>query len=83
MKSNMQNRQTDSALAKKIALSCQILAKLGQFKETTGHVSARSANGAAMWIRGRGKEESGLYSPSPAMWCWRTSTVTSLTRKAF
>jgi len=47
-------------LAKKVALSCQILAKLGLFKETTGHVSARSSSGAAMLIRGRGREESGL-----------------------
>ena len=43
-----------------MALSCRILAKLGQFKETTGHVSARSASGVNMLIRGRGKEESGL-----------------------
>ena len=47
-------------MAKKVALSCQILAKLGLFKETTGHVSARSSSGAAMLIRGRGREESGL-----------------------
>ena len=58
--SKIHNSKADSDLAKKVALSCQILAKLGQFKETTGHVSARSANGSAMWIRGRGKEESGL-----------------------
>jgi ribulose-5-phosphate 4-epimerase/fuculose-1-phosphate aldolase len=43
-----------------VALSCQLLAKLGLFKETTGHVSARSADGKNMLIRGRGKEESGL-----------------------
>jgi ribulose-5-phosphate 4-epimerase/fuculose-1-phosphate aldolase len=55
----------DSALAKKVALSCRILAKLGLFKETTGHVSARSAGGAAMLIRGRGKEETGLLFTKP------------------
>jgi len=53
-------RAADAALAKKVALSCQILAKLGLFKETTGHVSARSADGANMLIRGRGREETGL-----------------------
>ncbi len=53
-------RQSDARLAKNVALSCQILAKLGLFKETTGHVSARSTSGAAMLIRGRGREESGL-----------------------
>ncbi|MGE5057739.1 MAG: class II aldolase/adducin family protein [Betaproteobacteria bacterium] len=52
------------ALAKKVALACQILAKLGLFKETTGHVSARS--GAAMVIRGRGKEETGLLFTRPS-----------------
>jgi hypothetical protein len=30
------------------------------FKETTGHVSARRTSGAAMLIRGRGREERGL-----------------------
>lgn len=52
-------------LAKKVALSCQILAKLGLFKETTGHVSARSADGMSMWIRGRGREETGLLFTKP------------------
>jgi ribulose-5-phosphate 4-epimerase/fuculose-1-phosphate aldolase len=46
-------------------LSCQILAKLGLFKETTGHVSARSADGKSMWIRGRGREETGLLFTKP------------------
>src|SRR5262245_28472308 len=64
-KSKIQNSKADAALAKKVALSCQILAKLGLFKETTGHVSARSADGAAMLIRGRGKEESGLLFTKP------------------
>jgi hypothetical protein len=59
-KFQMQNRQGDARLAKNVALSCQILAKLGLFKETTGHVSARRTSGAAMLIRGRGREESGL-----------------------
>jgi len=47
-------------------LSCCILAKLGLFKETTGHVSARSASGAAMLIRGRGKAETGLLFTKPS-----------------
>jgi ribulose-5-phosphate 4-epimerase/fuculose-1-phosphate aldolase len=65
-KSKIQNSANDAALAKKVALSCQILAKLGLFKETTGHVSARSAGGAAMLIRGRGKEEGGLLFTKPS-----------------
>lgn len=63
-KSKIQNSSSDLALAKKVALACQILAKLGLFKETTGHVSARS--GAAMVIRGRGKEETGLLFTRPS-----------------
>jgi ribulose-5-phosphate 4-epimerase/fuculose-1-phosphate aldolase len=59
-KSKIQNSPSDAALAKKVALSCQILAKLGLFKETTGHVSARSSDGKRMLIRGRGREERGL-----------------------
>jgi hypothetical protein len=47
-KSKIQNSPSDAALAKKVALSCQILAKLGLFKETTGHVSARSGDGKRM-----------------------------------
>ena len=66
LQTKIQNSRADALLAKNVALSCQILAKLGQFKETTGHVSARSANGAAMWIRGRGKEESGLLFTKPS-----------------
>ena len=58
--SEIQIVHSDAALAKKVALSCRILAKLGLFKETTGHVSARSASGGAMLIRGRGREETGL-----------------------
>lgn len=54
------NRQSDTILAKNVALSCRILAKLGQFKETTGHVSGRSGGAMTMLIRGRGKAESGL-----------------------
>jgi 3,4-dihydroxyphthalate decarboxylase len=61
----IQNSKTDSELAKKVALSCQILAKLGLFKETTGHVSARSADGKSMLIRGRGREETGLLFTMP------------------
>jgi len=63
-KSKNQNLKLDARLAKKVALSCRILAKLGLFKETTGHVSARS-DGQAMLIRGRGKEESGLLFTKP------------------
>jgi ribulose-5-phosphate 4-epimerase/fuculose-1-phosphate aldolase len=33
----------NASLARKVALSCRILAKLGLFKETTGHVSARNS----------------------------------------
>lgn len=65
-KSKIQIGKADAALAKRVALSCQILAKLGLFKETTGHVSARSADGVAMLIRGRGKEESGLLFTKPS-----------------
>ena len=50
--------KTDPFLARKVALSCRILAKLGMFKETTGHVSARLGN-AHMLIRGRGPKETG------------------------
>jgi ribulose-5-phosphate 4-epimerase/fuculose-1-phosphate aldolase len=51
--------KTDLSLARKVALSCRILAKLGMFKETTGHVSARLGD-AHMLIRGRGPKETGL-----------------------
>ena len=64
--SKIQSSKLNAALAKKVALSCQILAKLGLFKETTGHVSARSADGVAMFIRGRGREESGLLFTKPS-----------------
>jgi ribulose-5-phosphate 4-epimerase/fuculose-1-phosphate aldolase len=53
------------SLANTVALSCRILAKLGLFKETTGHVSARSTDGKTMLIRGRGKEETGLLFTKP------------------
>jgi len=56
--------KTDSTLARKVALSCRILAKLGLFKETTGHVSAR-LDGARMLIRGRGPKETGLLFTKP------------------
>jgi ribulose-5-phosphate 4-epimerase/fuculose-1-phosphate aldolase len=65
-KFKIQKSKLDAALAKKVALSCQILAKLGLFKETTGHVSARSADNTAMLIRGRGREESGLLFTRPS-----------------
>jgi ribulose-5-phosphate 4-epimerase/fuculose-1-phosphate aldolase len=58
--------KADAALAKKVALSCRILAKLGLFKETTGHVSARNPDGGTMLIRGRGGSETGLLFTRPA-----------------
>ncbi len=59
------NPKADAALARKVALSCRILAKLGLFKETTGHVSARSPGGRTMLIRGRGGSETGLIFTRP------------------
>ncbi len=53
------------SLAHTVALSCRILAQLGLVKETTGHVSARSPDGKAMLIRGRGQEETGLLFTKP------------------
>jgi 3,4-dihydroxyphthalate decarboxylase len=58
--------KADIALVKAVALSCRILAKLGLFKETTGHVSARSGGGRTMLIRGRGGDETGLIFTRPA-----------------
>lgn len=52
-------------MARKVALSCRILASQGLFKETTGHVSARNRDGETMLIRGRGREESGLLFTRP------------------
>ncbi|MGE5216126.1 MAG: class II aldolase/adducin family protein [Chloroflexota bacterium] len=52
-------------MIKKVALSCRILARLDLFKETTGHVSARSGDGKSMLIRGRGPEETGLLFTRP------------------
>ena len=57
--------KTDQSLARKVALSCRILAKLGMFKETTGHVSARLGS-AHMLIRGRGPKETGLLFTKPS-----------------
>jgi ribulose-5-phosphate 4-epimerase/fuculose-1-phosphate aldolase len=53
------------AMARKVALSCRILAKLGLFKETTGHVSAREG-ADHMLIRGRGPKETGLLFTRPS-----------------
>jgi ribulose-5-phosphate 4-epimerase/fuculose-1-phosphate aldolase len=64
--SRPENIKADGALAKKVALSCRILAKLGLFKETTGHVSARSPDGGTMLIRGRGGSETGLIFTRPS-----------------
>ena len=55
----------NAALARKVALSCRILAKLGLFKETTGHVSARNGTDQ-MLIRGRGPKETGLLFTKPS-----------------
>lgn len=55
----------NAALARKVALSCRILAKLGLFKETTGHVSARNSTDQ-MLIRGRGPRETGLLFTKPS-----------------
>ena len=54
----------NKSLTSKVALSCRILAKLGMFKETTGHVSAR-LDGGHMLIRGRGPKETGLLFTKP------------------
>ena len=54
----------NASLARKVALSCRILAKLGLFKETTGHVSARNSRDQ-MLIRGRGPNETGLLFTKP------------------
>ena len=71
----------DSSLARKVALSCRILAKLGLFKETTGHVSARSSAGR-MLIRGRGPNETGLLFTKPADILLADLEGTSLEKKA-
>jgi ribulose-5-phosphate 4-epimerase/fuculose-1-phosphate aldolase len=55
----------NTSLARKVALSCRILAKLGLFKETTGHVSARNSKDQ-MLIRGRGPKETGLLFTKPS-----------------
>ena len=55
----------NASLARKVALSCRILAKLGLFKETTGHVSARNGKDQ-MLIRGRGPKETGLLFTKPS-----------------
>jgi ribulose-5-phosphate 4-epimerase/fuculose-1-phosphate aldolase len=57
--------KTNTSLARKVALSCRILAKLGLVKETTGHVSARN-NAHQMLIRGRGANETGLLFTKPS-----------------
>lgn len=56
--------KTDPSLARKVALSCRILAKLGMFKETTGHVSARLGP-ERMLIPGRGPKETDLLFTKP------------------
>jgi 3,4-dihydroxyphthalate decarboxylase len=54
-----------SALKKKVALSCRILAMQGLVKETTGHVSAR-VDDEHIVIRGRGAEETALLFTTEA-----------------
>jgi ribulose-5-phosphate 4-epimerase/fuculose-1-phosphate aldolase len=65
MASGSKVSKVNNLLAKKVALSCRILAKLGLFKETTGHVSCRSSDGKSMLIRGRGRDETGLLFTRP------------------
>ena len=59
----------NTSLARKVALSCRILAKLGLFKETTGHVSARNGKDQ-MLIRGRGRKKPACFLPGPATSSW-------------
>src|SRR5207237_4676502 len=71
----------NASLARKVALSCRILAKLGLFKETTGHVSARNDTDR-MLIRGRGPAETGLLFTMPGDIILADFAGKSLERKA-
>jgi len=71
----------NTSLARKVELSCRILAKLGLFKETTGHVSARNSRDQ-MLIRGRGPKETGLLFTKPGDVLLADLDGQSLERKA-
>jgi len=71
----------NASLARKVALSCRILAKLGLFKETTGHVSAHNSRDQ-MLIRGRGPKETGLLFTKPGDVLLADLEGQSLERKA-
>jgi ribulose-5-phosphate 4-epimerase/fuculose-1-phosphate aldolase len=77
----MTSVKRNALLAQKVALSCRILAKLGLFKETTGHVSARNS-AAQMLIRGRGPNETGLLFTKPGDILMADLDGQSLERKA-
>jgi L-fuculose-phosphate aldolase len=50
----------ENALKELLALSCRILGKLNMTKEPSGHVSARIPGGENIYIKARGRAESGL-----------------------
>ena len=52
--------ESTEELREKIAVSCRILAMEGLVDEILGHVSARIADTAEMWIRCRSPEEEGV-----------------------
>jgi ribulose-5-phosphate 4-epimerase/fuculose-1-phosphate aldolase len=52
--------ETTEELREKVAVSCRILAMECLVDRTTGHVSARVANGKEMWIRCRSPQEEGV-----------------------
>src|ERR1041385_4996979 len=56
----------DGALAKRVALSCRILSKLGLFKEPTGHRKALEPDSRTKLSRGRSGSETGLIFTRPA-----------------
>src|SRR2546427_9823360 len=71
----------NASLARKVAFSCRILAKLGLFKETTGHVSARNDTDR-MLTGGGGPAESGLLFTMPGDIILADFAGKSLERKA-
>ena len=50
----------ENALKELLAVSCRILGKLNMTKEPSGHVSARAPGGDNVFIKARGRGESGL-----------------------
>jgi ribulose-5-phosphate 4-epimerase/fuculose-1-phosphate aldolase len=50
----------ENALKESLAVSCRILGKLNMTKEPSGHVSARAPGGDNVFIKARGRGESGL-----------------------